>query len=88
MPSFFVYIKRVKGTHHPMITFISQILGSVYALEDDVLIATPLDIDGTFDSNLDNWIEVDHLALLGEEQWIQDEINRVDSTLRAQFVAN
>ena len=71
-----------------MITFISQILGSVYALEDDVLIATPLDIDGTFDSNFDNWIEVDHLALLGEEQWIQDEINRVDSTLRAQFVAN
>lgn len=69
-------------------TFISQILGCAYALEGDVLIATPLNTDGTFDSNIDNWTEVDQLAILGEEQWIQDEINRADNILRAQFVAN
>lgn len=65
-----------------MNTLVSQILGSVYAIEDDTLIVTPLNTDGTFDSNLDNWTEVDHLAMLGEEQWIQDEIKRVDNTLR------
>jgi hypothetical protein len=71
-----------------MITFISQILGCAYALDSNVLIVTPLNTDGTFDSNIDNWTEVDQLAILGEEQWIQDEINRADNILRAQFVAN
>ena len=71
-----------------MITFISQILGCAYSLDGDVLIVTPLNTDGTFDSNIDNWTEVDELAILGEEQWIQDEIDRADNILRAQFVAN
>ena len=46
--------------------------------DGDVLIKFT-NTDGTFDSNIDNWTEVDELAILGEEQWIQDEIDRADN---------
>ena len=65
--------------------FISETLGGVFAIEDDVLINTPMFKDGTFDDNKDEWIEVDHMALLGEEKYIQDEVARIENILRAKF---
>lgn len=64
---------------------ISETLGGVFAIENDVLINTPMFTDGTFDDNKEEWIEVDHMALFGEEKYIQDEIMRVENILRAKF---
>ena len=68
-----------------MITLISETLGAVYTLEDDALLYTPMMKDGSFSDNIDDFIEVDHMALFGEEQYIQDEIVRVENILRAKF---
>jgi len=65
--------------------FISKTLGGVFAIENDVLISTPMLKDQTFDDNKDEWVEVDHMALLGEEKYILDEVNRIESILRANF---
>ena len=65
--------------------FISETLGGVFAIENDVLISTPMLKDQTFDDNKDEWVEVDHMALLGEEKYILDEVNRIESILRANF---
>ena len=73
--------------------FISQQHGCVYAIlkEEDCdrpfsygefLIYTPLMNDGSYDTNQDNWDEVDEMALLGEEQHIQTHIQEVIDTLR------
>ena len=70
-----------------MITFISETLGAVYTLEDDALMYTPMMKDGSFSDNIDDFVEVDHIAMLGEEQYIQDEIVRVENILRANFTA-
>jgi len=71
---------------------ISQKHGCVYSLiqEEDMhrpvswefLIYTPLMIDGSYDTNQDNWDEVDEMSLLGEEQHIQDHIELVRNTLK------
>jgi len=68
-----------------MIVIISAILGCVYALQDDALIVTPLDKDGSYDTQTENWDEVDHLALLGEEEYIRQEVDRCENILRAKF---
>lgn len=69
-----------------MITFISSILGCVYTLIDDELFYTPMMKDGSFSNNEDDFVEVDHMSLFGEEQYIQDEIVRVENILRGNFV--
>lgn len=70
-----------------MITFISETLGAVYTLEDDALMYTPMMKDGSFSDNIDDFIEVDHMALLGEEEYIRQEVERVENILRANFTA-
>ena len=72
---------------------ISEKHGCAYALEEspdfgDHLIHTPLNPDGTYSTNENDWCEVDELALLGEEQDIQDEIKRVWSELREPIMGD
>ena len=55
--------------------------GCVFAMDDRTLIMTPLHDDMTFDTDWDNWIEVDHMSLLGEEQSIQNHVKWVESKL-------
>ena len=67
--------------------YISQAHGCVYSLihdddsDGDYLIYTPLNADDTFTLNDDDWTEVDDMALLGEEQHIQDEVAHVYDVL-------
>lgn len=68
-----------------MITLISETLGAVYTLEDDVLFYTPLNKDGSFSNSIEDFVEVDHMALLGEEEFIRQEVDRVESLLRADI---
>ena len=64
--------------------FISEQHGCVYTLDDNVLLTTPQFTDGRYDENVDNWDEVDELALLGEEQSIQDHVSYVIKTLQTK----
>ena len=63
--------------------YISENHGCVYRIYQDVysdvdyLIYTPLNQDNTFSMNDDDWIEVDEMALLGEEKEVQDYIEFV-----------
>jgi hypothetical protein len=68
-----------------MITFISSILGCVYTLIDDELFYTPMMKDGSFSNNEEDFVEVDHMALLGEEEFIRQEVERVENILRGNF---
>ena len=61
--------------------FKSEQHGCVYTLENNVLLTTPQDADGFYYENLDLWDEVDEMALLGEEQSIQDHVSYVIRTL-------
>ena len=63
--------------------YVSEQHGCVYTLQDNVLLMTPQFTDGSYDSDTDNWIEVDELSLLGEEQSIQDHIQQVITTLQS-----
>ena len=60
--------------------YFSEPHGCVYAIHKDLdsdgdyLICTPHYNDGSYDTNQDNWIEVDEMALLGEEEAVQKEI--------------
>ena len=63
--------------------YVSEQHGCVYTLQDNVLLMTPQFTDGSYDSDTDNWIEVDELSLLGEEQSIQDHIQKVITTLQS-----
>ena len=46
-----------------MLFYTSDFTGSAYTLDGDTLLYTPLHEDLTFDTCLDNWIEVDPMAL-------------------------
>ena len=59
----------------------SDELGCVFTNLDGALFQSPLFTDDSYDDDEDCWIEVDFLSLLGEEQYIQDEINRIDRLL-------
>lgn len=48
---------------------------------------TPMMKDGSFSDNIDDFVEVDHMALLGEEEYIRQEVERVENILRANFTA-
>lgn len=68
-----------------MITLISEILGAVYTLIDDELLYTPLMKDGSYSHKIEDFDYVDHLALLGEEEFIRQEVDRIESLLRGEF---
>ena len=54
--------------------------GCAYSIDSEgTLFYTPLNQDNTIDTS--DWIEVDHMAILGEEQEIQDLINEVHEKL-------
>ena len=59
----------------------SDELGCVFTNLDGALFQSPLFTDDSYDDDEDCWIEVDFLSLLGEEQYIQDEVNRIDRLL-------
>ena len=62
-------------------TYVAEDHGCVYALvkdqdsDGDFLIHTPLFTDGNYNTDQDEWDEVDEMALLGEDQIIQDRVN-------------
>lgn len=63
--------------------YLSDFHGCAYALDDDCLIMTPMHDDMTYDTCIDNWVEVDHMALLGEDgdhrlhvEWVEDMLRR------------
>ena len=68
--------------------YVSEFHGCVYAICQDVdsdgdyLICTPQYSDGSYDTDRDNWVEVDELALLGEEQAVRDEVEKAWTSLR------
>ena len=66
-----------------MFVYLSDFHGCAYALIDDVLMMTPVYEDLTYDTCTDNWVEVDHMALLGEDrdhqlhiEWVEDMLRR------------
>ena len=63
--------------------YLSDFHGCAYALdEDSTLLTTPLYEDLTFDTCIDNWVEVDELALLGEEEIHRTHVDWVRGHLR------
>ena len=46
-----------------MLIYTSDFTGSAYTLEGDALLTTPLYEDLTFDTAVDNWVEVDFETL-------------------------
>ena len=64
-----------------MFLHVSPEIGSVFAMDDQTLIMTPLHDDMTFDTCWDNWVEVDHMSLLGEEEAIRNHIDWVEEKL-------
>ena len=61
--------------------FISKEHGCAYRLDDNVLLQTPMYVGGGIETADDNWSEVDEMALLGEEQSVQDYMSYVIQTL-------
>lgn len=54
--------------------------GCAYSIDSEgTLFYTPLNQDNTIDTS--DWIEVDFMSLLGEEQEIQDLVNEVHEKL-------
>ena len=62
--------------------YVSTFHGCVYSIikdqdsDGDYLVHTPLFADNTFCPDIDQWVEVDELALLGEERCHQEEVDR------------
>ena len=76
--------------------YLSDFHGCAYAMvrdldsDGDYLIYTPLYTDGTYEQDRDEWCEVDHMALLGEEQdhqlhveWVMDHLRVLDEGIFA-----
>ena len=68
--------------------YISDFHGCAYSMvrdldsDGDYLIYTPLFTDGTYEEDLGEWAEVDHMALLGEEEVHQVHVEWVVGHLR------
>ena len=60
----------------------SEVLGAAFTILDDALFMTPMFTDDSYDDDDDNWIEVDFMSVLGEEEYIWKELDRVDISLR------
>jgi len=63
--------------------YLSDQHGCVYGLIDGALFYTPQFSDGSYSDVEDDWVEVDHLALLGEDgdvrlhvEWVEDMLIR------------
>ena len=55
--------------------------GCVYGLIDDILFYTPQFTDGTYSDDIDDWCEVDHMALLGEEVEVRSHVDWIEEML-------
>jgi len=63
-----------------LIILTSEQNGCAYTIDSEgTLFYTPMYEDNKIDSM--DWIEVDHMSLLGEEKEIQDEIDKVHEQL-------
>ena len=66
--------------------YVSEYHGCVYGLMEDNLFYTPQFSDGTFSHDEEDWVEVDHLALLGEDQDVRLHVEWVEDMLRRETV--
>jgi len=63
-----------------MIIYKAETLGCAYSIDSEgALYYSPQYINGTV--NVDDWIEVDHLSLLGEEENLREEIESIHQQL-------
>jgi len=68
--------------------YISEFHGCAYSMvrdldsDGDYLIYTPLNDDGTYEKDRDEWQEVDEMALLGEEEVHRTHVDWVVGHLR------
>ena len=63
-----------------MLMYQCDLHGCVYSIDcEGVLFSTPQFNDDTI--NLTDWIEVDHMAMLGEEQSVRDTIDTIHEKL-------
>jgi len=66
-----------------MIIITCEQLGCAYSIDaEGTLFYSPLMVGGGLETQ--DWTEVDHLAMLGEEKQIQDTINEVHQQLSLQ----
>ena len=71
-----------------MFIYVSEEHGCAYRIHKDLdsdgdwLECTPLFIDGTWSRDDDDWYEVDHMALLGEEEDVRLHVDWVEDRLR------
>ena len=63
----------------------SEVLGAAFTIMDDWLFMTPKFTDDSYDDDEDTWIEIDFMSVLGEEEYIWKELDRVDTILREQL---
>ena len=69
-----------KVSNNPILE--SEVLGAAFTILDDALFMTPMFTDNSYDDDDDNWIEVDFMSVLSEEEYIWKELDRVDIILR------
>ena len=60
--------------------------GCVYGLIDNELFYTPECVDGSYSEDIEDWCEVDHMSLLGEEEDIRLHVEWVEDMLRRESV--
>lgn len=58
--------------------------GCVYGLVNNVLFYTPEFTDESYSKDFDDWVEVDHLALLGEDEDVRLHVEWVEDMLRRE----
>ena len=63
--------------------YVSDQHGCVYGIIDDALFFTPQFSGGGYSTDEDDWAEVDHMAMLGEDgdvrlhiEWVEDMLRR------------
>jgi len=64
--------------------YLSDQHGCVYGLIDGALFYTPQYVDGVWSTDEDDWVEVDHLALLGEDEDVRLHVEWVEDLLIRQ----
>ena len=73
-----------KVSNNPILE--SEVLGAAFTIMDDALFMTPIFIDDSYDDNDEgDWIEIDFLSVLAEEEYIWKELDRIDVILRKQL---
>ena len=66
-----------------MLFYTSPDHGCVYTIIDNALFYTPIYQDDTVNLGDDDWVEVDFMSLMGEEQFYMDEITEIERKLLA-----